>query len=314
MPERTILYLRPLGGLPAAEFADPRALRGVRLVEAPHDDAAAIGAALAECDAVILQDAAPPADAFRRAPRCGIVVNASGGGGGLSMEILRELGIFVASVPESGAKELGRGSVYAAARLIAKSPHPAFRKIRFGLMGLGAVGQAAAARAAELGWRVSAYDPFADGELFRRAGVRRAPDAPSIFGDSDAVALALPLVPDTRRLIGASLLSLAPRGAALVNLSEAGLVDESALCASLDSGRHSGAAVANANQADPRVRALLDQGRLVVNRFNPREDPEVRLGALRRALEIALAAFDGVVPPHLLIDPPMPRLLTRPAA
>jgi hypothetical protein len=41
------------------------------------------------------------------------------------------------------------------------------------------------------------------------------------------------------------------------------------------------------------------------------ESPEVRHRALERALEIAIRAVDGAAPTHLLIDPPLPRLVMR---
>ena len=116
-----------------------------------------------------------------------------------------------------------------------------------GLIGLGAVGSALAARARALGMRVHA--------------VRRHPAAvmvpgpapadeqwgsdrlPELLRTSDWLVLAAPLTPDTRGLIGRAELALMPKHARIVNLGRGALIDEPALCEALARGDLAGAAL-----------------------------------------------------------------------
>ena len=65
----------------------------------------------------------------------------------------------------------------------------------------------------------------------------------SCCGRSDILTLHLPLVAETRGMIGAAQLASLPAGAIVVNVSRGGLVDEDALRAALASGHLAGAAL-----------------------------------------------------------------------
>ena len=112
-----------------------------------------------------------------------------------------------------------------------------------GLVGLGAVGSAIAARARALGVRVLA--------------VRRRPAADPAPADEqwpvsrlgevlprvDWLVIAAPQTPETERLIGREELALLRPGARLVNLGRGALVDEPALIEALRTGQIAGAAL-----------------------------------------------------------------------
>ena len=96
-----------------------------------------------------------------------------------------------------------------------------------GLVGLGRIGREVAQRAAALGMRVLAYDPFA---RRRTSARRRWSCAPwrSCWRASDAVSLHLPLTDGTRNLIDAQALARMKPTAYLINTARGGLVDEQA--------------------------------------------------------------------------------------
>jgi phosphoglycerate dehydrogenase-like enzyme len=61
------------------------------------------------------------------------------------------------------------------------------------------------------------------------------------LAEADFIVVATPLTPETRHLIDRSALAAAKRGAGLLNIGRAGVVDYAALCAALASGTISGA-------------------------------------------------------------------------
>jgi len=112
-----------------------------------------------------------------------------------------------------------------------------------GLVGLGAVGSALAARAAALEMRVVAVRPHPQADpapAHEQWGLERLPE---LLGRADWVVLAAPHTQATRGLIGRAELARMKPGAVLVNLGRGALVDEPALVAALQAGRIAGAAL-----------------------------------------------------------------------
>lgn len=70
-----------------------------------------------------------------------------------------------------------------------------------------------------------------------RDGVRAIAELPQLLPDHDVVALAVPLTPQTRRLVDAAFLAALPDGALLVNVARGPVVDTDALLAELRTGR-----------------------------------------------------------------------------
>lgn len=128
-----------------------------------------------------------------------------------------------------------------------------------GVIGLGRIGRAVAARARGFGMKVAYSQPRASqgavehqhlplDELLRRA---------------DVVSIHCPLGPSTRHLIGARELDLMKPDAVLVNTARGPIVDEAALIAALDRGQLLGVGL-DVFEDEPRIpRALLDCPRVV---------------------------------------------------
>ena len=119
-------------------------------------------------------------------------------------------------------------------------PIPPLDALTAGAVGSGRIGRAVIARLLPFMGRLVTYDPY---DATALDGVDRVMSLDDLLRVSDIVTLHLPLVPETRALIGARELALLPRGAILVNVSRGGLLDEAALCAALESGRLAGAAL-----------------------------------------------------------------------
>ena len=108
---------------------------------------------------------------------------------------------------------------------------------RLGLQAFGNVARLVGAKAAALGMKVMAYDPFVKPEDMEAAGVEVAESLEQLYGSSDFVSLHIPATPQTVGSVGASLVSLMPKGACLVNTARKEVIDEASLLALLSGVR-----------------------------------------------------------------------------
>ena len=104
-----------------------------------------------------------------------------------------------------------------------------------GLIGLGGIGAAIAARAQAFEMRVRACRRTPAPSPIE--GVELAPDVFDLAASADHLGVAAPATQATRHLIGRNLLSKAKPGLHLVNIARGSLIDQDALRAALDEGR-----------------------------------------------------------------------------
>jgi phosphoglycerate dehydrogenase-like enzyme len=113
--------------------------------------------------------------------------------------------------------------------------------LTMGILGMGAIGEALAERAAALGMRVIATQRSPK----RHPAVERieSPErTDAVLAESDVVVVLLPLTDDTRGFLSRERLARMKPGAYLVNLARGGIADEEAVLEALKSGRLAGAA------------------------------------------------------------------------
>ena len=105
------------------------------------------------------------------------------------------------------------------------------------VLGLGAMGRAAAARLAQQGFRVIGWSARA-GAALEGVAMRQGADAlASLLADADIVVNLLPLTDATRGLFDAGVFASMRRGAGFVNLARGAQVVEADLLDALDAGR-----------------------------------------------------------------------------
>ncbi|BCM85707.1 2-hydroxyacid dehydrogenase [Methylobacterium indicum] len=110
-------------------------------------------------------------------------------------------------------------------------------EVRVGLLGLGALGSAAAARLVQAGFRVAAWTRSpkpVPAEVTAYSGPEGLPD---LLAASDIAVCLLPLTEETRGLLDAGRFAAMRPGAALINFGRGAIVDTDALVAALDTGR-----------------------------------------------------------------------------
>jgi D-3-phosphoglycerate dehydrogenase len=121
-----------------------------------------------------------------------------------------------------------RGSGVRRATSILRGPVQAMSAITLGLVGLGRIGKAVAARLQPFGSRILVADPFIDPDAIRQTGAEPV-RLDELVMQSDIISLHCPLNPDTRGLLGPDQFAAMKPEVAIVNTCRGPVIDETAL-------------------------------------------------------------------------------------
>ena len=160
-----------------------------------------------------------------------------------------------------------------------------------GVVGLGRIGRAVAARAAAFGMRVIAADStLSVGQVVDGVEVVSLDD---LLASSDVVTLPVPLLPYTRHLIDRRTLARMRPGSYLINCARGGVVDEEALIEAIDSGHLRGAGI-DTFVDEPRVNPeLLARPAIVCTPHTASAGEATRDRMGRLAVDNVLAVLSG---------------------
>ena len=163
-----------------------------------------------------------------------------------------------------------------------------------GVVGLGKIGAAVAARARGFGMQVVYHSRRRDPAAEERTGAQYCETLQDLLTVADVVSLHVPLSPATRHLIGQREFEAMREGAILINTARGGVVDEAALLAALDNGRLMGAGldVFAQEPLDP-ASPLLRQPRIVALPHIGSATVRTRTAMARMAVENAIAVLTG---------------------
>ncbi|MFN9368793.1 MAG: phosphoglycerate dehydrogenase [Planctomycetia bacterium] len=112
-----------------------------------------------------------------------------------------------------------------------------------GIVGLGRIGQAVAARAKAFDMQLMGFDPFLSPDRAAELGIEMHDSVRSMLPHVDYLTVHTPLTPETRHLVGHEELKILKRGVRLVNCARGGIYDEQALVEGLASGVIGGVAL-----------------------------------------------------------------------
>ena len=119
-----------------------------------------------------------------------------------------------------------------------------------GIVGLGRIGRAVAARARGFGMKIVAHDPFIAPDQARDLEIEVAP-LDEVFARADFLTVHTPLTPETRAIVGKEAFAKMKKGVRVINCARGGLVDESALYEAIKFGAVVGAALDVFEQEPP---------------------------------------------------------------
>jgi D-3-phosphoglycerate dehydrogenase len=297
---------------------EPIAEAGIRLLrdrgfEVDVDGDSNLADTIGAYDAIVVRSATKlTADLIERADRLKVIGRAGVGIDNVDVDAATRRGIVVANAPEStvvSAAEHTIGLLVALTRNIPQA-HAALKQGRWerktyggveladktlGVLGFGRIGQQVARRAAGLGMRVVAYDPFVSPERFRELGVERAENEDSVYGAADFITLHLPLTDETRCSIDAGAFAKMRDGVRIINAARGELIDEADLVEALRAGKVGGAAL-DVFSEEPYTGPLLELDNVVATPHlaASTEEAQDRAGVII-AEQVAAALEGGLV-------------------
>jgi D-3-phosphoglycerate dehydrogenase len=290
---------------------------GIRLLrergfEVDVDGTSDLAETIGRYDGIVVRSATNlTADLIERGTRLKVIGRAGVGIDNVDVDAATRRGIVVANAPEStvvSAAEHTIGLLVALTRNIPQA-HAALKQGRWerkqyggveladktlGVLGFGRIGQQVARRAAGLGMRVIAYDPFVAPERFRELGVERVEDPDEVYAAADFITFHLPLTDETRRSIDAVAFAKMRDGVRIVNAARGELIDEDALLAAMRSGKVAGAAL-DVFSEEPYSGPLLELDNVVVTPHlaASTEEAQDRAGVI--IAEQVAAALEGAL-------------------
>jgi D-3-phosphoglycerate dehydrogenase len=262
-------------------IAEPVAEEGVELLRARHEVDERPGlsrdelcAVVADYDALVVRSQVQvDAELIAAAPRLVVIGRAGVGVDNVDLEAATRAGVVVVNAPTGNtiaAAEHTLALLYGVARRTAAADASMRRgewsrsqftgvELRgktLGIVGLGKIGQAIAARARAMEMTVLGVDPFISAEAAANHGAELV-DLDELLGRSDVVTVHVPITRATRGLIGRKELMKLKPGAIVLNVARGGIVDEAALADALRSGHVGGAGVDVFEQEPPTGSPLL---------------------------------------------------------
>jgi D-3-phosphoglycerate dehydrogenase len=272
--------------------------------------------AVAGADAVLNCYAPMPADVIATLEGCVVIARYGIGIDTIDLDEATARGILVTNVPDYCIDEvsdhalalilsLARGvtRLDRSVRVGSWAPSDArplhrLRGRTLGLVGFGRIARALAAKAAPIGFRVVATDPFVSDDDLRRAGVEPR-SLEDLLTDADAISVHAPLTPETHHLIGEAELARLKPGAILVNTSRGPLIDLDALRGALAQGRLGGAGLDVLETEPPAADdPLLHRDDVIVTPHAGFYSEESVAELQRKAVEQVIEALAGRTPPY----------------
>ncbi|MHC5011168.1 MAG: hydroxyacid dehydrogenase [Planctomycetota bacterium] len=246
--------------------ADELAPEGMAILEAAGEVTAKTGMDMATLrdtlpgyHALIVRSATKvPAEALAKADDLVVIGRAGIGIDSIDVEEATKRGIVVMNTPEANMVTTAEHAVALMMSLARNIPAAdasmkagrwdkklylgtELRGKTLGVLGLGRIGSVVARRGLGLEMEVIAHDPFVD-EGKVPYGVRIVSFA-ELLAESDFISVHTPLTDATRHIVNRECFARMKEGVRIVQAARGGVIDESALCDALESGRVAGAAV-----------------------------------------------------------------------
>ena len=169
-----------------------------------------------------------------------------------------------------------------------------------GILGMGRIGRALAQRAQGFQMRVQYHDAFrAPAEVEQELNLQFVAFE-ELFQTSDFVSVHVPLLPETRRLVGAAQFKLMKKTAVFVNTSRGPVVDEAALAEALEEGQIAAAGL-DVFEREPAVEPrLLELENVVLTPHIASASFGTRRAMCMLAAENVVTALAGKRPPNVV--------------
>jgi glyoxylate reductase len=168
-----------------------------------------------------------------------------------------------------------------------------------GILGFGRIGRAVARRASGFGMRVIYNDAVRAPSEIESELRAEYMERDAVLREADFLSLHVPLLPETRGLIGPRELALMKPTAFLINTSRGPVVQEAALITALERRQIAGAAL-DVFEREPQIGHGLLRPNVVLAPHLASASLETRTRMAMMAVENTIAFFEGRRPPNIV--------------
>jgi D-3-phosphoglycerate dehydrogenase len=295
--------------------AEPLATEGLELLKTEHEvdyrpelSRDEFLALLPDYDALIVRSGVKvDAQAIAAGAQLRVVGRAGVGVDNIDVAAATAAGILVVNAPTANtiaAAELTVGLIYALSRHIPQAEaslrRGEWRRADFvgtelrgktlGIVGLGKIGMAVAQRARAMEMTLVGSDPYVSAEVAAEHGIELI-EMDDVLRRADVVTVHVPLLAETRGMIGPEQLGLMKPTAFVINVARGGVIDEAALAEALRDGRIGGAAIDVYAHEPPHDSPLLDAPNTVLT---PHLGASTREAQTKAGVEVAEQVLDAL--------------------
>ena len=200
---------------------------------AKYADQADLVAAVADADAMIIRSDKVTAEVLDAAKRLKIVVRAGAGYDNVDLAAATAHGVVVENTPGQNSNAVAELAIammiFMARNQFTPATGSEIEGKTLGIQAFGNVGRLVGRKAAALGMKVRAIDPFLPDEKIVEGGAEPAASLEDLYAGSDYVSIHIPATPQTIGSIGYDLITKMPKGATLVNTARKEVIDEAGL-------------------------------------------------------------------------------------
>lgn len=195
-------------------------------------------AAVADADALIVRSDKVTAEVVQAAKQLKIVVRAGAGFDNLDLEACSAQGVVAMNTPGQNSNAVAELAlammIFMARTQFTPATGSEVQGKTLGVQAFGNVGRLVGAKAAALGMKVKAVDPFLSAEQIVAGGAEPVAGVEELYASSDYVSVHIPATPQTIGSIGYELIMKMPKGATLVNTARKEVIDEAGLARALE--------------------------------------------------------------------------------
>lgn len=203
----------------------------VFLEKYPDEDALVF--AVEDADALIVRSDKVTPRVVDAARKLKIIVRAGAGYDNVDLDSCTEKGIVVMNTPGQNSNAVAELAVsmmiFMARNQFTPAAGTEISGKTVGIQAFGNVGRLVGAKAAALGMKVKAVDPFLTAEKITEGGAEPVESLEELYSSCDYVSIHIPATPQTVHSIGYELISKMPHGAVLVNTARKEVIDEEGL-------------------------------------------------------------------------------------
>ena len=189
--------------------------------------------AVSDAEAVIIRSDKVTEEVLSAAPKLKIVVRAGAGYDNVDLAAASARGVVVMNTPGQNSNAVAELAIammiFMARTQFTPATGTEIQGKTLGIQAFGNVGRLVGAKAAALGMKVKAVDPFLKPEQIAAGGAEPVSSLEELYSTCDYVSIHIPATPQTIGSIGYDLVSSMPKGATLINTARKEVVDEAGL-------------------------------------------------------------------------------------